>query len=303
MKRDAAPLRIILKTRNEPFFLRDWFRHHAAIVGPEHLIIADNMSDDPDVLSLLAELSHRAHVFQFDAFHDDLHKRELFQPFYSALEDTCDWSMLLDTDERLTWMDRSGWIADHRLVDRVMQRTTDAHALPGLLVENQPGSRDHLRFPQKTDRLASVLHWGKPALASSHGRKLTGAQCHNIQFPSEMFSADVPPCLVAVHLCNLDPQQRMRANREKLAARGVCGWDTPFIEIARIDVSTEQRSVIRRCVLEIDRLLKAAPIKPDSRGAVVMRADGTLGFSSSAAEQAFEYVQSNGAEMLRAASR
>ncbi len=301
LRRHSAPLRIILKTRNDPIFLAEWHRHHAAIVGAENLIIADNMSDDPQVQTLLKELARQSTVFRFDAFHDTLHKRELFRPFYAALEETCAWSILLDTDERLAWMEGQEWIADHRLVDRLTDLAPDAPALPGLLIENLPGLRDRLSFPTARDRLASVLHWGKPAIASGHGLPVSGAQCHNIQFPEAMFRSGVPPRLVAMHLCNLHPEQRLRANREKLAARGICAPHTPYEEIARLDVRHETRSVIRRCVLETRRLIAPAQEGGADGPALILHPDGRLGFSGGDVAQSFACVQDEGAALLRAA--
>lgn len=302
-----APLRIMLKTRNDPIFLADWHRHHAAIVGAENLIIADNMSNDPQVIALLEELAQYSTVFQFGGFHNDLHRRDRFAALYCVLEDSCDWLILLDTDERLNWVEGYHWIADARLVDRLQALPSGADAMPGLLVQNQPGQQNRFVFPQEAGKLAPVLHWGKPAIASGRSRPdspptdspPTRAQCHNIQFPAHTFAARLAPQLIQLHLCNLVPEQRLRANREKLAARGVCAPDTTYADIARIDVRTETCSVVRRCVLQTRRLLADQP--PQSGPALVLNVDGTLSFSTPALRRTFDLVQAEGADRLLAA--
>ncbi|MEO0465142.1 MAG: glycosyltransferase family 2 protein [Pseudomonadota bacterium] len=303
LRQHHAPLRIMLKTRNDPYFLEDWHRHHAAIVGPENLVIADNMSNDPLVCRLLAQLARVSTVFRFDAFHDELHKRDRFKDLYAVLEETCDWSILLDTDERLIWIEEGHWSAGQDLPDRLTALAAGAPALPGLLIENHLGQRTHFDFPANPDRLSRVLHWGKPAIASGHGLTVTGPQCHNIQFPAAMFDAGVPPRLIALHLCNLLPEQRLRANREKLAARGLCSPQTPYADIAHLDVRQETRSVIRRCVLETRRLLASASSEAIAvpPKAMVMQPDGQITFSDADIGRTFEFAQTQGAAILRAA--
>ena len=299
IRRHRAPFRIILKTRNDPIFLADWHRHHAAIVGADNLIIADNMSDDAEVHTILQELSCHSTVFRFSGFHNDLHRRDLNSKLYEAIEETCDWSILIDTDERLIWVDSNNWIADDRIVAILQGTPAMAAAVPGLLIENEPGAKDRFIFPSKADLLKSVLHWGKPVIASRHGLPRTGPQCHNIQFPPEFFSASLPPQLVQLHLCNLFSEQRLRANREKLAARGVCERNTPYAAIARIDLNLDKRPAVRRLVGETRLLLKQG--RKRGKGTLVMQSGGKLDFTTEEARISFDFVQTEGANILNQA--
>lgn len=295
-----CPLRIILKTRNDPIFLREWHSHHAAIVGAENLIIADNMSDDPDVIEELEKLAQKSMVFRFHGFHNALHKRDVFGAFYEAVERKCDWTLLLDTDERLIWVEGRNWIADGRLLDRLNALPPGITALPGLLVDNHGPHRDRYLFPQNLDRLAPVLHWGKPAIAAGY-RPPGGAQCHNIQFPADIFAAGLPPQLVQLHLNNLNRDQRLRTNREKLVARGICAPDTPYAEIAKINLRNIPNacSVVQRCVQQTARLLSDQPTP--SAPTVRLNPNGTLEFPNAAQGEIFDQLQIDGAERLMAA--
>jgi len=295
IRASRAPCKICLKTRNDPIFLAEWHQHHARIVGAENLIIADNMSDDPEVLAQLHELSRQSTVFQFTGFHNRLHERELFSPLYRVIEDSSDWHLVLDTDERLVWIEEENWIADSRLVDRLRCLPPSANTVPGVLIQNLPGSRTHFRLPADPSQSAAPLQWGKPAIATGCSWP-KGGPIHNIQFPPEIFAARQPPRLFQLHLCNLDPEQRLRANREKLAARGICAPDSSYAEIAQIDVELETRSVVRRSVLQTRRLLAdELEAYPDQ---IIVRSDGHLDFSSPAVRSAFHALMTGGADYL-----
>ena len=48
-----AILKILLKTKDDPFFLAQWIDHHLGIVGPGNIIIFDNGSTNSEVLAML----------------------------------------------------------------------------------------------------------------------------------------------------------------------------------------------------------------------------------------------------------
>src|SRR4051812_33855099 len=80
-----SQLKIVLKTKDESFFLRRWISHHAQIVGADNLVIFDNGSEDPDVLATYEEFRGRIEIVRFDDFHNNLHRVEQYQDLYDAL--------------------------------------------------------------------------------------------------------------------------------------------------------------------------------------------------------------------------
>lgn len=258
IRAQAAPLRIVLKTRNDPIFLQDWIDHHAAIVGAQALIIADNMSDDPQVLEILERAAQTSCVFRFEGFHNDLHDRAKYPDLFTALSDSSDWYTLLDTDERLIWMEPGGqWLADTRILDKLAARA-DAPALPGVLIDNFGREPDRFILRPGQDGLESLLRWGKPVI-NSRARVGAGHKCHNIQFERRLFMHGQQAHFFQLHLLNLIPQQRLRANREKLIKRGFFPADVTDHEIAKANPPKTAPALLRRCVTEARRLLADKP--------------------------------------------
>jgi hypothetical protein len=295
----SGPVKILLKVRNDPIFLEDWHRHHAAIVGAQNLIIADNMSDDPDMIAALRRLAKLSTVFRFAGFHNQLGDRAAFAPLWQALDDSCQWHIALDADERLAWIEDDLCITDDRLVPRLMAGAPETRAIPALLLDNVTGTKDRFvipdHYPLDVHLLPCAL-WGKPAIAAGSPWP-RGAPIHNIQFPPEAFAARHPPHLIQLHMCNLIPEQRLRANREKLVARQVCGANTPYQKIADMDLAGETRSVVLRCVRETRRLL--AETQPKTAPPHMHIApDGRLHFSTPEAGTRFREMQETAGGLL-----
>lgn len=288
-----GPVKILLKVRNDPIFLEDWHRHHAGIVGAENLVIADNMSNDPEMIRALRRLAKVSPVFRFSGFHNRLSDRAAFAPLWHALDDSCQWHIALDADERLAWIEGNLCITDARLVQRLMAATPETKAIPALLLDNVTGTNDRFvipgHYPLDLHLLPCAL-WGKPAIAAGSPWPV-GMPIHNIQFPPEAFAARHPPHLVQLHMCNLIPEQRLRANREKLVARQVCAANTSYSEISRMDLIGETRSVVLRCVRETRRLL--AEKKGETRPSSYMHVapDGQVHFSAPEAGARFKEMQ------------
>lgn len=281
-----GPVKILLKVRNDPLFLEDWHRHHAAIVGADNLIIADNMSDDPEMDRQLHRLAKLSPVFRFSGFHNRLSDRSAFDRLWKALDEGCRWHLALDADERLGWIEDGTCITDARIVDRLCEVPADVHAVPALLLDNLPESRDRFAIASHDNPTLKVLPaalWGKPAIAAGkvapHGMAL-----HNVQFPASAFQGRQSPNLVQLHLCNLLPEQRLRANREKLAARGVCDSKTSYAEIASLPLKGETRSLVRRCITETRDILSGRPSSSADVPHVKIAANGNLEFSDPEAE-------------------
>lgn len=300
IRKAPGPVKILLKVRNDPIFLEDWHRHHAGIVGAQNLIIADNMSDDPEMIAALRRLAKASCVFRFAGFHNRLSDRAAFAPLWQALDGSCRWHIALDADERLAWIEDGRCITDARLVTHLMEAAPETKAIPALLLDNVAGTNDRFVIPDHYPldmHLLPCALWGKPAIAAGSPWP-EGTPIHNIQFPPGAFAARHPPHLVQLHMCNLIPEQRLRANREKLVARKVCGAGTPYSEIAGMDLTGETRSVVLRCVRETRRLL--AETKGDAAPPPHMHIapDGRLHFSTPAADTRFREMQQTAGRIL-----
>ena len=73
--RTPAILKLCAKVRDEPLLIEGWITHHQAIVGADNLIIADNMSKNPEMLAVLEKYSDRVTVFRFPGSHNNIHWR------------------------------------------------------------------------------------------------------------------------------------------------------------------------------------------------------------------------------------
>jgi len=96
-----ATVKILLKTKNDPIFIERWIKHHIKIVGPENLIIFDNMSDDPEVLSIYRKYRDQIIIITFAGFHNRLHHIPSYYGLYQSLAKSSDYFLFLDTDEYL----------------------------------------------------------------------------------------------------------------------------------------------------------------------------------------------------------
>jgi len=305
VRRAPGPVKILLKVRNDPIFLAAWHRHHAAIVGAQNLIIADNMSDDPQTKTLLRTLAKESTVFRFAGFHNRLSDRTVFADLWHALDESCKWHMALDADERLGWIEDDHCITDARLVDRLLATPPHTAAIPALLLDNIAGKADCFAIPQRNSPKLPVLPcalWGKPALAAGKVWP-AGMALHNVQFHPDAFAAGHAPNLIQMHLCNLIPEQRLRANREKLVARKICTSQTPFEKIAAMDLKDENRSVVERCVQETRKLLAQLKRGSDQNSGpmpdhVQIGTDGCMVFSTSEVADRFNDMMAGAGQIL-----
>ena len=65
-----ATFKILLKTKDDPFLLERWISHHQRIVGPDNIIIFDNMSTNPAVLYLYEKCRDTVRVIRFPGRHN-----------------------------------------------------------------------------------------------------------------------------------------------------------------------------------------------------------------------------------------
>lgn len=297
--RRPAVLKIVLKTRNDPWLLAGWIAHHAAIVGPENLVIADNLSDDPGVLDTLRGAAREgAVVFRFAGFHNHLHDSARFGPLHAALAEAARWRLLVDTDERLVWLERGRWLADDSLPARLPPAPAGGAALPGLLLPGLPGEAWRVELPEPGPPLVGVVAWGKPAVA---GPVLPpGLRCHNIQHPAALFAGGAAPRLALLHLNRLLPGRTLATSHQKLVARGFCAPKSRPETVAQRAPATVLDPTIRRILREMRLVLHPAPVGGPPPEALCLEPDGTIAVGPEAAAR-LESLMACGPTMLAAA--
>jgi hypothetical protein len=209
-----TPVKVILKTRNESMFLKEWIAHHERIFGRKSLIVFDNMSDSLATNAVYSELSDMIEIFKFGGMHNLIHDRGVFKELYHAIKSSCDYYIFLDTDELLYWYtgeEREIFAGPEIL--RAIVNSNDL-AIPGIWIETTSTSSKELLFTFQQARISSGLRGGKPMISSTAPIVRFGN--HNIQCDPSVLSAYRTANLIIVHLKNISAEQRIKVNLEKL---------------------------------------------------------------------------------------
>jgi len=234
LRKRKGYMKIVLKTRDERFLLEGWIKHHAAIVGLENLIIADNGSTDQSVMDIYQQFAPELFVFSVSGKMNLIHSLSHYRPLYEALEESCLLRLFLDTDERLVWLDEDRWYAGRELFERI--RLLDGkRIIPTGLLQNALGS-DRIFYFFPPERFRAIWLWGKPIIPSSLAFAASvqdnGITLHNCQFKKSAFDGPITTNVNILHLANLIKEQRLRANKNKLVAFGVAQPDETYEAIA-----------------------------------------------------------------------
>jgi hypothetical protein len=229
-------IKIVLKTKNDPFFIERWIAHHMKIVGPENLIIFDNMSDDSEVLSVYRKYRAQISVVRFAGHYQNVHQTPFFSDLYRSLARSSEYFIFIDTDEYLILMEDSSYYADDRILKFVMDnRNYDLFPSTWLLNANWSPSQFHCGY--EPHHLADNLACGKPLIRSN--KIPTRYVNHNFQLAT-LFTPPFKTNLFLLHLARLFPQQRISANINKLIAEGVVQpGENPEAIAARYDITDE----------------------------------------------------------------
>jgi hypothetical protein len=246
-----AVLKILLKTKNDPILLDRWIEHHSRIVSAQNILIFDNMSDDPDVLSIYAR-HPEVLVMRFTGFHNNVHHVRLFADLYASLRDSSQFFVFLDTDEFLTLIDGDRYYPDGSILE-FLQSDPLPQVFPGTWLYNTNWTAHQFISGTRAEYLANGMAWGKPVLRSN--APLDGYLNHNIQLARTLFSTRIRTNLFVLHLANLSPQQRIASNINKLIARGFAQpLDTAEI-IGQYTLDGVSDANVVQYVSEIRRLL------------------------------------------------
>jgi FkbM family methyltransferase len=257
-----APLKVILKTKNEHLLLPIWLKHYESFLHYGEIIIADNGSTDSRVLELYKALDPRITLFSYSAdrnsgFHNIIHSRQHFAGLYKALSDSSTHHVFVDSDELLIFVTADQWSQDRPVLVEEMSRNS-GKAVATAWLETCPGSTDIVYVGSDDNRLRNALAWGKPIVPAHLFQ--TGFPIHNGQFAQEAFSQPEGGLFVLLHLKNYSREQRLTANREKLVARGIVQSRMPFEDIAELDVMMMRDPTAVRLIREIRDLLASPKV-------------------------------------------
>lgn len=295
-------LRIMLKTKDDPFHLAAWVEHHSRIVPRSALIIIDNMSTDRKVLDFYNQIDPDILIFQYSGFHNDLHDHVLMDALYDAVYKSSDSLMFLDTDEFLVCVDpdASKWSLD---VQALLQDNPTTSVFTSTWIYNVPLSSDMFYLGPSATSLHNGLMWGKPIIRNWPKGK-AGTIGHNTQIPRECFAGPLSTRLFVKHMTQLYPEQRIVTNVNKLIARGFAkSGETPEEIVAR--GATEKDSYnIQLYVSELKQLIaqknvQQAPSKAIPLHSMRLQDSGTIEFNSKTDQDALKYFVQNGDKIAR----
>lgn len=248
IKSSYAPFKIVLKIKDDSEMFADFFNYHSKIVGPQNIYVFDNESSDTDLLSQYESLPDRSNVFRFDTFHNDIHYPEKFKDLYEALQSSCRHFTFLDSDERLCLIEGSSYSTS---IEKYLEGK-EGIGLPGIWLSNAPGSKDIFNIGSDGKNLESGITWGKPILSSES--KIDGYLNHNIQALEYVYNGLDNRSVFVLHLNNLSPTQRIKANIRKLVARGFLHKDASIEDAISAQTTANTDLNIRLYIDEIRRL-------------------------------------------------
>lgn len=282
IKQVRAFIKIILITKNDPFFIERWIEHHIKIAGAEGLIIFDNMSDDPAVLAVYEKYCGLINIMRFAGKYDGVHHSRHYGDLYRAIAQSSTYCIFIDTDEFLILIDDDRYYADRRVSDFVMRNAQDS-LFPTTWLMN--ANWNDTQFDGISENgLALLLSLGKPLIRSDMFPP--GYVNHNFQLSTRLFVPPFRTNLFLLHLVKLVPRQRITANVNKLISLGaVQPRETPELIAERRDFANEIETLyaeeIRECLM-VEREGKPAGRQSSQ---LELMSDGSVSYFSDADRQ------------------
>jgi hypothetical protein len=283
IRKVRAFIKIILITKNDPYFIERWITHHIKIAGIEGLVIFDNMSDDPKVLAVYEKYRDRINIMRFAGNHNGLHNSAANDDLYRAIAGSSTYCIFSDTDEFLILIDGDRYYDDHRVANFVGDNANySLFPTTWLLNANWSDTQFHGVIEYN---LARLLALGKPLIRSD--RFPPGYINHNFQLSTRWFVPPFRANLFLIHLVRFIPRQRINSNVNKLIARGAAQpGETPESIAARTDFVGDVQNLYARQIREY--LLPEISSEPAGLGPsqLELLPDGTVSYFSDAERQA-----------------
>jgi len=228
-------------------------------------------------------------VAGFGGFHNDLHNPKNFEALYASLSASSDFFCFLDTDEFLAFYDGERFASDASILQRLNDSEGGAF-IPSTWMYNAPSYRDRMLCGTELGTLRHGLTWGKPLIRSA-AAPLSGEVNHNCQIakgkkaPAPLFG------FFLLHMATLSPAQRVRANLNKLIARGFIQPGESVDKALERDLSraTDNEKLY---VNEIKRLLplgedRGSELAPLGAGSMRIDKSGKVDFASPNEQRVF----------------
>ena len=276
--KQRAVLKIILKVKNDHYFLERSIKHHEKIVGLNNLVIFDNQSSDPKMLDILASYRRDIPIYTFSGFYDYMHDTGMCPRVYEAINKGCDFFVFLDADEFLVMFKDDCYHCDHTIVE--LLSNTDIPVLPGTWLYNAPRSETIFTVGADMSKLENGLKWGKPIIRTSI--RASGFINHNGQLEPRYYGKRIPTNIFILHMARLYPEQRIDSNLNKLRAQNCIVEDATAASVAEMTLETDDdpnigvyiseiRSLIGEAVKQVvdPERLKEECIKLDAAGKIV----------------------------------
>jgi hypothetical protein len=270
-----APLKVVLKTKDDPALLQSWIDHHRSIVGIDGLIILDNISTSQDVLNVYENYVGRIPIFRYAGFHNDIHSADRFSDLYDALKSSCEYFVFLDTDERLVLFDGDiHFNADNRILE-FLRASPHVNVFPGTWLQNVTGYSDRFSLYDPIAPLTVGLKWGKPVISATCG--FAGMINHNTQVDHALYDDPIVTNFFILHLSRISGQQRINANLKKLRAYGELAETAGIQDLRDMGLGGLRTDQAKMYAKEIfDLLASDKPLFGPISGSIQIKRNGQL---------------------------
>lgn len=277
-------LKVVLKTKDDDFFIEKWIEYYANIIGIENIIIFDNESTNERTLQSYAKYDDLL-VVGFDGFHNLIHHVHLFRDLYEALKKSSQYFAFLDTDEFLVSYEQGLIKRDKSIVDRLTPEARGGF-IPTTWLYNQTGYEHRFRCGIDKTVLNNGLIWGKPIISAA--APIAGSINHNCQIAERNVSVVPIGGLFLLHMAYLSPKQRIRTNLNKLVARGFIKRGEAIEDVLAKTCEDNDPNIVLY-LAEIRSLIDSKEIlesEADSltSGSIRIASDGKVEFSSALEE-------------------
>jgi hypothetical protein len=301
LESEKSIFKIVLKTKNEVFFIEKWIIHHLNILQDAKLIIFDNMSDDEYIHNIYEKYQDNIILIKFNWYMDCLHIVNYSKNIYKALSASSKFFTIIDTDEYLYLYDGNKVINDNSIV-KFLEENTDCNFFVPAYLNNITNSENFFSLDYQN---LSILHCSKPII-NTKLYQIFESSLAKYKYPTLGHTQFLPISaygktkirFLLLHLKNLNKYQRINANMMKLVSLNIVKNNKDFFSILKIDIDNFDTNTIpgrqgRAYVIETRKLIesilcideKSTDLSKDAR--IKFHDDGTLAFTPESYEKDF----------------
>jgi hypothetical protein len=224
-----SPLKVVLKTRDADFFIRDWLRYYIRLVGSENIIVVDNHSVSRYVLDTYKEFKVKVYKTpETFVTHDAIHNSQRFPILFEELVDTCNFFTIIDTDEFLCFFDyEKNCIVNENLLQYIVDNK-DSRAFTPPWIYNYNYGANFLTpkdvFDFNFNLTLNNSGSGKIILNAENIKKYPGMHIgHNAGIKKEInFGVVQPSPMLLLHLNNANWEVQINSKIQSLSNMYKC---------------------------------------------------------------------------------